>query len=131
MIELTFFPKIWESLAPRIHEGEICAFKGKVDGSREPPSFLVDTLEDPRTLKEHSTKEVHIELDSSFTGEANIAQLKDFLFGKTGSCSIFFHIDVGNETYIVRANQQLTVLPDKETVAALTDMPYVKDVWTE
>lgn len=131
VIELTFFPKIWESLAPRIHEGEICAFKGKVDGSREPPSFLVDSLEDPRTLKEHSTKEVHIELDSSFTGEANIAQLKDFLFGKTGSCSIFFHIDVGNETYIVRANQQLTVLPDKETVAALTDMPYVKDVWTE
>ena len=130
-IDLTFFPKTWAILYSQIKEDGVYCFKGKVDGSRETPSFLVDSIEPIEQLKQHSIKELHIELDNSFNSETDLNSIKEFLFAKTGSCYIYFHIDTQNGNYIVKANQQLTVQPDKELIQQLLDMPFVKDVWTE
>jgi DNA polymerase III subunit alpha len=132
MIDLTFFPKKWEELggASGFTEGTVYAFKGRVDGSRDTPSLLVESKEDPNSLQAHSIQEVHIELENKFKNEAEILQLKDFLFGKSGSCFVYFHIDTEYGPYIVKANSQMTIASDQDTIQELKDIPYVKDVWT-
>ena len=130
-IDLTFFPKIWDTLKPQLQDGEVYAFKGKVDGSRDIPSLLVDTLEDVEKMEEHSAQSVHIRLDTNFNSEPAISQLKDFLFDKMGSCSVYFHIDTGNNPYVVKANDQISVNADESTLKALRDINFVREVWTE
>ena len=130
-IDLTFFPKTWEAVRSQVQDGKISAFKGKVDGSREQPSFIVDSIEDPSVLKEHSIKEVHIEIENSFQSEAEVSKIKDFLFAQNGNCSLYFHIDTASGPFIVKANSQLTVSSSKEVLSQIEDLPLVKDVWCE
>lgn len=130
-IDLTFFPKTWEVLKPQIQSGNVYAFKGKVDGSRDTPSMLVDSLEDAAKLETKSANSVHIMLEPTFKSETAIAELKDFLFDKMGNCSVYFHIDTGNNPYVVRANEQLMISAGEETLKKLKDISFVKEVWTE
>ncbi|WP_288805654.1 DNA polymerase III subunit alpha [uncultured Treponema sp.] len=130
-IDLTFFPKTWEAVRSQVQDGKIAAFKGKVDGSREQPSFIVDSIEDPSVLKERSIKEVHIEIENSFQSEAEVSKIKDFLFAQNGNCSLYFHIDTASGPFIVKANSQLTVSSSKEVLSQIEDLPLVKDVWCE
>ena len=130
-MDLTFFSKTWETLKTQVQDGKIAAFKGKVDGSREQPSFIVDSIEDPSVLKEHSIKEVHIEVENSIQTEADISKIKDFLFAQNGNCSLYFHIDTASGPFIVKANSQLTVSSSKEVLSQIEDLPLVKDVWCE
>ena len=130
-IDLTFFPKTWEAVRSQVQDGKISAFKGKVDGSREQPSFIVDSIEDPSVLKEHSIKEVHIEIENSFQSEAEVSKIKDFLFAQNGNCSLYFHIDTASGPFIVKANSQLTVSSSQEVLSQIEDLPLVKDVWCE
>ncbi|MFA6856449.1 MAG: DNA polymerase III subunit alpha [Treponema sp.] len=129
-IDVTFFPKTWESMKMQVHNDSIYAVKGKVDGSRDVPSLIVDSIEDPNQLQARSIQEVHVELENTYNSAADIIKLKDFLFGKTGKCCVYFHVDTSNGPYIVKANEQLTVPSDSETIGELKDLPYVKDVWT-
>ena len=130
-MDLTFFSKTWETLKTQVQDGKIAAFKGKVDGSREQPSFIVDSIEDPSVLKERSIKEVHIEIENSFQSEAEVSKIKDFLFAQNGNCSLYFHIDTASGPFIVKANSQLTVSSAKEVLSQIEDLPLVKDVWCE
>lgn len=130
-MDLTFFSKTWETLKAQVQDGKIAAFKGKVDGSREQPSFIVDSIEDPSVLKERSIKEVHIEIENSFQSEAEVSKIKDFLFAQNGNCSLYFHIDTASGPFIVKANSQLTVSSSKEVLSQIEDLPLVKDVWCE
>ncbi|MCI6180449.1 MAG: DNA polymerase III subunit alpha, partial [Treponema porcinum] len=130
-MDLTFFSKTWETLKTQVQDGKIAAFKGKVDGSREQPSFIVDSIEDPSVLKERSIKEVHIEIENSFQSEAEVSKIKDFLFAQNGNCSLYFHIDTASGPFIVKANSQLTVSSSKEVLSQIEDLPLVKDVWCE
>jgi DNA polymerase III subunit alpha len=129
-IDVTFFPKTWETMRMTVHNDGVYAIRGKVDGSRDTPSLIADSIEDPNQLQTRSIQEVHVELENSYKNEADIVRLKDFLFGKTGKCFVYFHIDTSNGPYIVKANDQLTVSSDTDTIRNLRDMPYVKDVWT-
>ena len=130
-MDLTFFSKTWETLKTQVQDGKIAAFKGKVDGSREQPSFIVDSIEDPSVLKERSIKEVHIEIENSFQSEAEVSKIKDFLFAQNGNCSLYFHIDTASGPFIVKANSQLTVSSSQEVLSQIEDLPLVKDVWCE
>lgn len=130
-IDLTFFPKVWEAAKAAVHVDGIYAFKGRVDSGRDEPAFLVDSAESPDVLKEKAVKEVHIELENNIQSETDISPLKDFLFGKSGSCYVYFHIDAGGGSYIIKANRQLTVPPDPQTISELSDLPFVKEVWAE
>ena len=128
--DLTFFPKTWEVMKDKLQSDSIYAFKGKIDSSRERPSMLVDTIEDPKTLQEKAIEEVHIQLESNFASEQQIFSLKEYLFGAAGSCSVYFHIDTGRDNYIIKASNQLTAPSTKEFVSDLKSLPLVKDVWT-
>ncbi len=130
-IDCTFFPKTWAQLGPQIHDGEVYALRGKVDGSRETPSFLVDAVEDPQSLETHAAQSVHINVDPTFNGEQGLMQLKDFLFDKMGNCSVYFHIDTGKNPFVIKANSQITISSAPEVLKELRGIPYVKEVWTE
>ena len=129
-IDITFFPKTWEKIRSQIQNDGIYAFRGKVDGSRDTPSFLVDELTDINTLETKVTREVHIQLDCSFGYKRDIEKLKDFLFGTSGNCFVYFHMDTSEGTYIVKANTQLTVPSSKDFIQNLESQPFVQEVWT-
>ncbi len=130
-IDITFFPQVWEQLREKVQTEGVYAFKGKVDGSRDTPSFLVDTMEDPAQLQEKAISSVHIQMQSGFSSVKEINSLKDFLFGGQGNCYVYFHIDVDGVSYIVKANSQMTAPSSKDFLQAVRDLPLVQDVWCE
>ena len=130
-IDCTFFPKTWGVLRSQLEDGEIYALKGKVDASRESPSFIVDSIEDAKQLEKHSVQAVHILVDPAFNGETQISDLKNFLFGEKGNCSVYFHIDAKNNPFVIKANNQLHMNAEEETIEKLKAVPFVKDVWLE
>ena len=129
--DVTFFPKVWEQLKDKIITDGIYAFKGKVDGSRENGSFLVDSLENPEELKEKTFSKVHIQLENGLEDEKKLRPLCDFLFGEQGTCSVYFHMDAKGIPYVVKANAQLSVPATKEFLQQLKDIPLVSDAWIE
>ncbi|MBR4321061.1 OB-fold nucleic acid binding domain-containing protein, partial [Treponema sp.] len=128
--DLTFFPKTWETMKDKIENDKVYAFRGKIDSSRETPSMLVDSIEDPSVLQEKAIEEIHIQLDGNFSDERQIFSLKEYLFGVSGTCSVYFHIDTPTDTYIVKAANQLQAPATKEVLEDLKGIPLVKDVWT-
>ena len=129
-IDLTFFPKTWETIRSSIQDQMIYAFRGKVDGTREEPSFIVDTIEDVSTLKAKSIQEIHIEIEPNTSSEIEFTKIRDILFGQPGKCSVYFHLDTKIGSYIVKANPQLTVSSAEETLKQLKELPQIKNVWT-
>ena len=130
-IDCTFFPKTWDTMRNLLDEGGIYAFKGKVDASRDTPSLLVDSIEDAKALENRSVESVHILLSPDFSTEAAISDLKNFLFDETGNCSVYFHVDTGKNPYVIKANNQLHMAADDETIAKLKSVGCVQDVWLE
>ena len=129
MIDITFCPPLWATLRPQIHSGKLYGFKGKLDGSRGTPSFLVDSLENLESLKTHSIHEVHIQLNFQDFSQEKIEHIRDFLFGATGNCSVYFHIDTENGPYIIQANPQLSVPSTPGFIQELKDQNGIADVW--
>lgn len=131
-INFTVFSKTWQTLGGinAFNVGTIYAYKGYVDVSRDEPQFIVESIENPETLQAHSIKELHIELENAIKNENDISQLRDYLFGKVGECSVYFHIDTESGMYIVKANSQLSVSSDNDVIQSVKDLPLVKDVWT-
>jgi len=130
-IDLTFFPKTWKELSGKLQSEGVYAFKGKVDGSRETPSFLVDSMEDMQSLQAHAIKSVHIQLKPGFSDVRQITPLRDYLFGVQGGCSVYFHIEIGGKMYIIKANPQMTTPSNAEFVQTVKDMPGVEDIWCD
>ena len=129
-ISLTFFPKIWEEAKNRLREEEVFAFKGKLDASRGEPVFFVNSFEDPKALASRAFKEVHIKLEDGFREKQQIADLQKFLSGKTGNCSVYFHLDVAEGSYALKAGSEFSVPSTKAFLDGLRAQPFVKEVWS-
>ena len=129
-IDITFFAKTWGVIRQSVFADGVYAFKGRIDVSREEPSFVVDSVEDINSLQVHVAKEVHIQLENQLRNELEIQELKNFLFGTSGNCLVYFHIDTAGGSFTVKANAQMTVPGDGEFLQKLKDIPFVKDVWT-
>lgn len=130
-IAVTFFPKVWEGIRDKVKEEGVYAFRGKIDGEREEPSFLVDSLEDISTLKEKSVSSLHILLKGGFSSAKEISPLRDFLFGESGNLFVYFHVGSGGKNFIVKATSQLTAPNSKIFMDDLKEIPCVQDAWTE
>ncbi|MCR5437445.1 MAG: DNA polymerase III subunit alpha [Treponema sp.] len=130
-IDCIFFAKTWSALKGHIENSGIYAFKGKVDSQKDQPSLLIESLENINELEQRSIQSVHITLEPSFAEKHALDQLKNFLFDKTGNCSVYLHINTGNNPYVIKANEQLRVNPSEETLKKLQEINFVKEVWTE
>lgn len=130
-IDLTFFPKTWEQLSSKIKNDNIYALRGNLDTSpdREEPSFIVEDIEDPLVLQNRAVQEVHIQLDDDIHEEQQIFSLKEFLFGNSGSCSVYFHLNAGNSSYTIKANTQLSAPGTKDFLDLIKEQPFVRDAW--
>ena len=130
-IDLTFFTNTWEKIGSQLHNDGVYAFKGKLDTSpsREEPSFLVDSLESIEALQDRAVQEVHIQLESGIRDEKDIFSLKEFLFGNTGGCAVYFHLDADDGLYTIKANAQLSAPSTKAFIDELKRTPFVQDVW--
>ena len=130
-IECTFFPNTWEQMKSKITDGGIYALRGKVDGMRDTPSFLVDAIENAAALENRSAKSVHMVIDENFSNATEISDLRNFLFDGSGNCSVYFHIKINNSPYIIKANDQIAVSASEDSLKKLRDLNFVKEVWTE
>ncbi len=128
-VDLTFFKNEWAEIKDKIVMNGIYAFSGKVDGTRDTPSFIVNKIEDPELLKEKAYTEIHIQLESGFKSEDDVSRLREFLLKGEGRCSLFFHVDTETASYIIRANQQLTANPTKDFLDDVKSFPFIKDAW--
>lgn len=130
-IGLTFFPKIWEIYRERALPDTIWGFTGKIDFSREVPSFLVDSLINPNELEENSIREIHIEIDPLVHDEPNIIKLRDFLFESSGNCSVYLHMETPQRPFVIQAANQIQVASDDDFLTRIKDIPCVLQAWKE
>ena len=130
-IDLTFFSKVWEENRANALPETVCGLIGKVDCSRDTPSFLVESMVSIDELKERSIKEVHLELDPLIETDLQFQPLKDFLFGAQGTCDIFIHITDNDTVYQVKGSSQLKVSSSDEFIEQLGKQAGVLQVWKE
>ena len=130
-IALTFFPKTWEKVRDHVHADEVLAITGKIDVSRgiEQPTVIVDGLEDIDALQSRAMQELHIQLESGISDERQLFDLKELLFGKSGNCAVYLHIDSADKSYTVKANTQLSAPGDPAFVTTVASLPFVRDTW--
>ena len=134
-ISLTFFPTVWQDVAGKLTVDQPCAFKGRVDGSREPPSFLVDSLEDIATLEPKKVASVHIQLEAGFSSKVEIKDLIEYLSHEATpsqrTAAVFFHVRSDGVSYVLKAGRDTRSPCTDEAVNSLRDLPRVQEVWTE
>ena len=130
-IDLTFFPSVWEKYRDKVLPDSVWGFTGKIDTSRDAPSFLVESLIDPHELQAKSIREVHIELDPAIHEEAQLSELRDFLFESNGSCSVYLHMNVLNKNYTIKAAAQIQVSSGDTFMEHVVEMPGVVQAWKE
>ncbi len=130
-IDLTFFPNTWEKCRDKILPETVWGLVGKVDLSRDTPSFLVESWVNPDELQAKSIREVHLRIDSSLVTEQQFTPLRDFLFESSGSCSVYLHLKESDKTYIVKAANQITVSSDDDFMEQVLEMPGVVQAWKE
>ena len=92
---------------------------------------MIDGIEDAQELENRSVQAIHVTLDPGFNSSTALSQLKDFLFDNKGNCSVYFHISINNDPYIIKSNGQLGLSPDPDVIKELRDVSFVKEVWTE
>ena len=129
--DITFFPKLWETVKSQVSEDSIIAIGGKADFSRGSPSFLVDEVLDKSALKEKSIKEIHIKLSPVPANKQQLGKLQDFIVGEDGPCSLFFHIESGRKNYTVKAHTRTTVPSGDDFICRLEEQNMVERVWRE
>ncbi|HNY21954.1 MAG TPA: DNA polymerase III subunit alpha [Treponemataceae bacterium] len=130
-IDLTFFPKTWEQCRDKILPDTVWGLTGKVDTSRDTPSFLVDAWLNPDDLQAKAIREVHITLDAGVKNESQLQALRDFLFESSGGCSVYFHMNARNRPWVVRAANQIQISANDEVIEQMLGMPGVTQVWKE
>jgi DNA polymerase-3 subunit alpha len=130
-IDLTFFPNTWDKLRDRAVADSVWGFSGKVDTGRDTPSFLVDSLVNPDELQAKSIREVHIKLAQVAASEVHLTPLRDLLFESSGSCSVYFHLDIPGKPYVVKAANQIQVPANDDFMERVTEMPGVVQAWKE
>jgi len=130
-IDLTFFPNTWEKVRDRAVADSVWGFVGKVDMSRDTPSFLVDSLVSPDELQAKSIREVHIKIEQQAASEAHLSPLRDLLFESSGSCAVYLHLDTPGKQYVVKAANQIQVSANDDFMERVTEMPGVVQAWKE
>jgi DNA polymerase-3 subunit alpha len=148
-IDLVFFPRSWEFSRDKALENRCVAVKGKLDKSRDKPSFLVSSMLETAKLKRKAAKiseetepppeaetpayrELHIRLDKTAAEqEENLFFLRDYLYGASGPCPVFIHVPITEDEMVIRAASQIGAFADASGIEALALCAGVAEVWPE
>jgi DNA polymerase-3 subunit alpha len=152
-IDLVFFPRAWEFSRDKVEENRCIAVKGKLDKSRDKPSFQVSSVLELAELKRKAAKlsgevpaaetaagddlgpsyrELHIRLEQAAAERReNLFPLRDYLYGATGPCSVFIHVPVTEDELVIRAASQIGASADPSSIEALALCAGVAEVWPE
>lgn len=128
-INITFFPKTWQTLGNQISNENVIALKGTIDSSRDEPSFIVDSIENLNTLKEHIFTEVHIQIANSFTIDKDLQELQEILFAESGNCFVYLHIYSSEGMFIIKTNANIKVPSTDEFIQYIQELPYIENAW--
>ncbi len=132
-IEIVVFSDTLERFRPSFVVDKVLCLRGKIDLSRSAPSFKVEDIADPASLKDKSWREVHIRLVPGIASEDELYDLRDALFESAGSCAVFFHVPSaeGGREAIVRANPQISCSPAEDVIARLCGVRGVVEAWRD
>ncbi len=130
-IDLTFFPNTWEKFRDKAVADSVWGLVGKVDTSRDTPSYLVESLVSPDELQAKSIREVHIKIDPEYTDENRLTPLRDFLFEASGSCSVYLHLEASSRSYVIKAANQIQVSASDSFMEDVAALPGVVNAWKE
>jgi DNA polymerase-3 subunit alpha len=155
-IDLVFFSRAWENCKAVAEVNEILALKGSIDPARdrnpEKPGFMVSSIQDINKLIRLAAKaagaaakkeageptpaagkrEVHIRLNQeTAVREENLYPLRDYLFGHSGSCSVFIHVPAAAGETVIRTTTQISASAESAAIEALTLCTGVAEVWQE
>ena len=126
-VELVIFSDVFEKVSDMLVAENILAVKGHVDKSRGDPKIIAEDIMEPEKLNGKDAKAVHIRVSEELDNEENLLSIRDFLIGKKGRCSLYFHL----ENVIIRASSQLKISDSDEVVEHLKSYPQVVEVWKE
>jgi DNA polymerase-3 subunit alpha len=131
MIELVFFPSIWESVRADLSDDTICGLRGKLDLSRGDPKFLVDEVKSPEDLEREEIKEIHIKMTDNGYNEEELFHIRSYLFDHQGSCHVYLHLrpSKSSKEVVVKAHSQLKVSADETVIQHLQEYPHIEEVW--
>jgi len=131
-IELVIFTSVLEQYGHKLQEDAILGVVGRIDLSRDRPSFIVEEVREPDMLENKEISELHIALNGSLCNEEDFYQLRSFIIEHPGPCSVYLHFrdpKNGESERIIRASAQLKVSGKKEIQLQLQELPGVEEVW--
>jgi hypothetical protein len=96
-LEIVVFSDVLERHRERFLVDKVLFLRGKIDVSRNAPSFKVDELVDPGELAAKSWREVHLRLRAGIGAEDELFDLRDLVFESPGSCQVWLHVPLGGE----------------------------------
>lgn len=134
-VKLTFFPDGWEKCRYQIEEDKVVGIKGKLDfgrGDEPDPQIIVNECQIPEEMGEQIPKEIHIRLESNLE-ENQLYELRNFMIGNSGECSVFLHLKKHNapgET-VIKANPNASINSRSHTIDSLKQMHIIQDAWSE
>jgi DNA polymerase-3 subunit alpha len=131
-IELVIFTSTLDQYGHKLLEDAIVGITGRIDLSRDRPSFIVEEVKEPDMLESKEVSGLHIALNGSLCTEEDFYQLRSFIIEHPGPCSVYLHFkDPGNgaSERVIRASAQLKASGEKEAVQQLQELPGVEEVW--
>ncbi|MBU0934271.1 MAG: DNA polymerase III subunit alpha, partial [Spirochaetes bacterium] len=129
-MDIVVFANTLERHGSRFVIDDIVFLKGKVDQTRDPPSFKVEDFADPAELKEKSYRDVHIVL-RQVKNEDELEGLRDVLFSASGQCGVVFHVPGQDNQTLIRAHSQINCSPRSEVLEKLREVAVVADLWVD
>jgi DNA polymerase-3 subunit alpha len=132
-VEMVLFSDVYEKSRQQLVADRVVAVRGRIDNSRGEPKLIVESLADPDALKERRARTIHVRFTSAEVGEEQFLRLRDFIVGKPGECSVYFHIrgNGGSGEIVIKASPHITLSAEDRVLAEVRDHPLVEDVWKE
>jgi DNA polymerase-3 subunit alpha len=136
-LELVIFSDVYEKCRELVATDRVVAATGRIDRTRGEAKLIVERLLAPEELPDRPPTAVHLRFALvQAEGEAreqDFLGLRDFMVGRPGGCSVFFHIMVNGsgEEIVIKASPQITLSADEEVLAEVRTHPLVEDVWKE
>jgi DNA polymerase-3 subunit alpha len=130
-IEIVVFADTLERFRDRFEVDSVLFLRGKIDLSRDRPSFKVEDFSDPDALTEKSWQEVHLRLGLGIEHEEDLYGLREAILDAHGPCHVYFHVPGPAGEEIVRAHAQMTCSADDAFLERLRSEPRVVEVWRD